>query len=188
MSEAQIVLANFLQSNLLRVRNMGRGIGQNIKSMTALVKTAVVAQESARMLQAASSDGQSQKIEGDGVGSDGGENQPKSQEQLRAEFASQEEVMMQVAEKALPLVYDTVWTLNTAEISNLTSRVARGVLNEKNMEGGKVERRNRAIAIYELGRIFRSHKDQEQNKSRPDATSLIADIETAVQNVMMQNS
>jgi len=126
VSEAQIVLTNFLQSNLLRVRNGFRGIGQNFKSMSALVKTAVVAQESARMLQA-SADAQAQAIrQGGREGEDAGGN--ANEEQLKAELeAQQEKIMMQVAEKALPLVFDTVWSLNTQEITTLAAKVVRGV-------------------------------------------------------------
>lgn len=126
VSEAQIVLTNFLQSNLLRVRNGFRGIGQNFKSMSALVKTAVVAQESARMLQA-SADAQAQAIrQGGREGEDAGGN--VNEEQLKAELeAQQEKIMMQVAEKALPLVFDTVWSLNTQEITTLAAKVVRGV-------------------------------------------------------------
>ena len=124
VSEAQIVLTNFLQSNLLRVRNGFRGIGQNFKSMSALVKTAVAAQESARMLQA-SADAQAIG-QGGREGEDAGGN--ANEEQLKAELeAQQEKIIMQVAEKALPLVYDTVWTLNTQEITTLAAKVVRGV-------------------------------------------------------------
>ena len=78
------------------------------------------------MLQA-SADAQAQAIrQGGREGEDAGGN--VNEEQLKAELeAQQEKIMMQVAEKALPLVFDTVWSLNTQEITTLAAKVVRGV-------------------------------------------------------------
>jgi len=67
---------------------------------------------------------------------------------------------------------------------SLPLSLVRQVLHEKNIGGS--ERRKRAIAIYELGRIFKSYKNDEEIKACPDAASLIADIEKAMRNVMAQ--
>lgn len=185
--EAQIVLANALRSSLLRLQAVGRGIGQNFKSAAAIVKTMLAAKESARKLQEFANDQACAIDPGDSATpGDGSTGVPgaKSEEQLRSEVERQkveaEKVMTEVAEKALPLVYDTVWTLNTQEITNLTAKVVRGVLSNI----GNEERKKRAIAIYELGRIFRSFKDVRDKASCPDAATLMADIERAMMNVM----
>lgn len=139
--EAQIVLSNPLRSSLLRLQALGRGIGQNFKSAAALVKTMLAAKESARKLQE-SANVQARAID-PGDPDDGPTGAPgaHSEEQLRSEVERQkaeaEKVMMEVAEKALPLVYDTVWTLNTQEITNLTVRVVRGVLSNIGSEERK---------------------------------------------------
>ncbi len=185
--EAQIVLANALRSSLLRLQAVGRGIGQNFKSAAALVRTMVAAKESARKLQE-SANTQTRAIDpGDQTNPGDGSNGvlgAKSEEQLRSEVERQkaeaEKVMLEVAENALPLVYDTVWTLNTQEITNLTAKVVRGVLSNI----GNEERKKRAVAIYELGRIFRSFKDDRQKTSGPSAATLMADIERAMMHVM----
>ena len=173
-SEAQIVLENFFSSSVIRLKNVGRQMGQNVRAMSALVKTAVAAQESARLLQEA--DAKSRKIQGDEAS--------RSEDELKQDLEEQGKVVMEVAEKALPLVYDTVWILNTQEITNLTTKVVRGVLHEKNI--GSKERKKRAVAIYELGRIFKSHNEGEI-RQKPDAATLISDIERAVIDVMQRS-
>mmetsp|Transcript_14202 Transcript_14202/g.40524 ORF Transcript_14202/g.40524 Transcript_14202/m.40524 type:complete len:394 (+) Transcript_14202:68-1249(+) len=193
--EAQIVLANVLRSSVLRLQAVGRGIGQNFKSAAALVKTMLAAKEGARKLQeSANAQTRASLAIDPGDPANSGESSvgvsgAKSEEQLRIEAerekADAERVLMEVAEKALPLVYDTVWTLNTQEITTLTAKVVRGVLSNI----GKEERKKRAVAIYELGRIFRSqsYKDERPKTEGPDAATLMADIERAMLNVMQSN-
>ena len=179
--EARIALTNVLRSSLLRLRAYGRGIGQNLKSATALVKTMVAAKESARIVQECA-DAQEHTIEH--IREQAGQNGAEGEKQLRAALEQQraetEKVMMQVAEKSLPLIYRTVWTLNTQDITSTTIKVVHGVLDSA---ANKEERKNRAIAIYELGRIFMSFKEDD-TRACPDAATLIADIERAMMSVM----
>lgn len=73
-------------------------------------------------------------------------------------------------------------TLPLSHAPSLPLSLVRQVLHEKNIGGS--ERRKRAIAIYELGRIFKNYKNDEEIKACPDAASLIADIEKAMRNVL----
>jgi hypothetical protein len=163
--QAKIVLGNVFSSSLINLKNVGRGVGQTLKSVNALLKTAVVANESARLLQ----ESDAKRI------SAFGEKTGVSEQVVEKE---QEKLLMQIAEKALPICFETAWTLTSHELTRLTARVVQNVLHENGID--REEKRKRAIAIHELGRIFKSHKEEGSTKQKRDAATLIGDIEKAV--------
>ena len=51
-----------------------------------------------------------------------------------------------------------MWAINVVDISDTITQVCRNIVYEKGISGR--EKRMRAEALFELGRIFRSFKDE----------------------------
>lgn len=179
--QSQIVLAkNIFSSGFASMKNHGRTIKSNFRALNYIVKTMHAQQELIRMEKEVESIKDGEKKSSDKIAS-AGENNVSSEGSTKEEASKEEvqKIQSAIEEKTLPLIFDTMWAINVVDISDTITQVCRNILHEQNIT--TKEKRARAEALFELGRIFRSFK-HETNKE--DDKSPMSKLEDAYIHVM----
>ena len=147
---AQPVLAtNIFSSGFASMKNRGRAIKSNFRALNYIVKTMHAQQELVRMGKDVES---IDTTPGSGGQAEGGMDSSKREQE------DVEKIRATIEEKTLPLIFETMWAINVVDISDTITQVCRNIVYEKGISGR--EKRMRAEALFELGRIFRSFKDE----------------------------
>lgn len=145
-SQAQIELGNFFSSGIASMKRQGRVIKGHFRAINYALKALHTQQELVQL------ENKSGAIQSD------------QKEMTEQEIAS---ARADIEEKALPIMLDTMWAVNAVDIDGTLTKVCRNVLREKSISDQ--ERKSRAEALYELGRIFRSFKYADEQVEKKTA-------------------
>ena len=171
--QAQPVLAkNIFSSGFASMKNRGRTIKSNFRALNYIVKTMHAQQELARM------ENHVESLENRG---DSNDHANGEQVEHKRDQEDVEKIRATIQEKTLPLIFETMWAINVVDISDTITQVCKNVLYEQGISGK--EKRCRAEALFELGRIFRSFKNEA---SKDEGKTPMSKLEDAYIRVMEQ--
>lgn len=174
--QSQTVLAsNIFSSGFASMKNKGRTIKSNFRALNYIVKTMHAQQEIVRMEKQVESIHDAPRVSSENSTGD------KSDAQTMTDQENAEKIRATIEEKTLPLIFETMWAINVVDISDTITQVCRNILYEQGISGK--EKKSRAEALYELGRIFRSFKNET---TEDDDKSPMNKLEDAFIHVMEQ--